>query len=267
MAILISIIIYKNYPYYTFYIKTPEGMAAIPGGSFIMGSKLGLGLKECLKFNKLTESRCNPTSFSAESPAHMVFVDPFYIDKYEVTQKEFQSVFKINLSDRKSYDLPVVNVTWYHSNTFCMSIGKRLPSEAEWEKVAKAENNFQYPWGNNLESPMSNTCDKNCDYPWKREELDDGFRFTSPVGSFPKNSYGVYDMAGNVFEWVNDWYTKDYYANSPKVNPLGPPPSRFKVLKGGSWLDPAYRMRSSGRIGLAPTRTIDHVGFRCAKSS
>lgn len=198
----------------------PEGMALIPAGEFLMG----------------------------EPGAHKkANVDAFFMDKYEVTQKEFERVMGKNRSRFKGENRPVEKVTWYKAEIYCRRVGKRLPTEAEWEKAAKGGKNTLYPWGHAMERGKANFCDANCEGNVEANPLDDGFKYTAPVGSFPPNPYGLYDMAGNVSEWVADSY------------------GRRKSLRGGAWKSPGYFVRPSHRISVAPYRNFPFAGFRCAK--
>lgn len=177
----------------------------------------------------------------------IVNVDSFYIDKYEVTQKKFGAVMKKDSSKFKNDNNPVEKVTWFKARRYCKKVGKRLPKEAEWEKAAKGGSDSLYHWGDEMRSGRANFCDKNCDEHFKNFEIDDGYKNTAPVGSFPPNGYGLYDMAGNVSEWVEDSY------------------GRRKTLRGGSWKSFDFFMRPSHRASIAPYRRFDHAGFRCAK--
>ena len=103
---------------------------------------------------------------------------------------------------------------------------------AEWERAARGKNNFIFSWGNEADSGKANFCDTHCKKRWKADQFDDGFPYTAPVGSFPSNDYGLFDMAGNVYEWVNDWHDEDYYQNSPRENPRGPESGKKKVMRG-----------------------------------
>jgi formylglycine-generating enzyme required for sulfatase activity len=151
---------------------------------------------------------------------------------------------------------PMVKVTWEDAAGFCRWSGGRLPSEAEWEYAARGGvEGFKYPWGNDRSHDQAN---------YWRTGGQDQWTYTAPVGSFPPNAFGLYDMAGNVYEWVADWYSEDYYARSPRTDPAGPPRGQLRVTRGGSgFINPAV-MRISTRLRSAPDTRNVAVGIRCA---
>lgn len=159
--------------------------------------------------------------------------------------------------------LPAQGMTWHQAKEFCAQVDKRLPTEAEWEKAAKAGTDTLYFWGNQAESDKANFCDINCEFDWRSKQLDDGYRKAGPVGSFSPNGYGLHDMAGNVWEWVADWYSPDYYAEAPRHNPKGPSDGENKVMRGGSWVNTPIFTRSAYRSKLGPSQRSHMVGFRC----
>ncbi|HRI37562.1 MAG TPA: formylglycine-generating enzyme family protein [Nitrospira sp.] len=233
-------------------------MVLVPAGEFTMGSNEG---------------------HADEKPAHQVYLDAYYIDKHEVTIGQYGEFLDVNSFDppplwttmaQPSYEnRPVVNVDWKDASNYCKWAGKRLPTEAEWEKAARGTDGRIYPWGNDPPSPARANFGKDRDK-WNNHEA------LVPVGQMKegKSPYGVYDLAGNVWEWVNDWYDPDYYAASPSRNPQGPISGKFKVIRGGSWDLAPERLRSAQRDLNIPT-TTDYdspayrnfnSGFRCAKN-
>ena len=196
-----------------------------------------------------------------EKPVHRVYLDEFFIDKYEVTNEQYnQCVSAGPCSPNNKYDgftdprQPVVGVDWNQASTFCSWAGKRLPTEAEWEKAARGTDGRTYPWGEGIDCSRANYGD--C-----------GHGKTKPVGTYPSGAspYGAMDMAGNVWEWVADWYDAKYYQNSPNRNPTGPSSGLSRVLRGGGWYFSPLNLRVAYRLGLNPTDRGSNVGFRCVR--
>lgn len=193
-------------------------MIGIPTGPFLMGADDG---------------------FADERPQRTVFVKHYLIDKYEVTNQRFRAAgLQAAQSFGKRYalpQLPVVGVTWFQAQAYCHKMGKRLPSEIEWEKAARGTDGRFFPWGNFWDPALAN----------------DG-RGPKPVGSFPQGAspYGVLDMAGNVWEWVQDNYPND---------------KARRILRGGGWHYAAVFMRTSYRRHERPDFSEQRIGFRCAK--
>jgi serine/threonine-protein kinase len=254
-------------------------MVYVPAGQFKMGSD---DLDECLYSN----------------PAHDVSIDAFWIDQTEVTNSMFAKFLNDQgnqLNDGIAWlepgsghrgikygyieehndsfstldgydDYPVIEVSWYGAAAYCAWIGGRLPTEAEWEYAARGPDGNQYPWGNTFDGERVNYCDKYCPESWKDKTFIDGAIRWTDVGSYPEGVSwcGALDMAGNVWEWVNDWWSENYYTNSPTDNPDGPESGDFRIGRGGSWYDEGWRMNSICRKGLQSSSARMHwVGFRC----
>jgi formylglycine-generating enzyme required for sulfatase activity len=237
--------------------KDNAEMVYVPAGEFTMGSDEG---------------------GSDEQPVHTVYQDAFWIDKYEVTNAQYRACVEAGACDEPS-DIayyaanyyaqhPVVYVRWPQAEAYCQWAGKRLPTEAEWEKAARGTDGRTYPWGNTFDGSKLNFCDKNCSFFWNDASVDDGYAFTAPVGSYPAgvSPYGALDMAGNVWEWVADWYDPGYYSQSSGRNPHGPGSGVERVLRGGSWSSTAPYVRGATRHWAYSVHP-DFVGFRCARGS
>ena len=233
-----------------------KDMVFIPSGLFTMGSK----------FNK------------DEKPKHKVAIDGFYLDKYEVTVAQFREFCRARRRKmpKQPYwnneNHPVVNVNWKDAVAYAKWKGKRLPTEAEWEYAARQGNKrLYYSWGN--VKPMRRNGGNIADESIRAEKRNwkiwkgyfDGFVYTSPVGKFNPNSFGLYDMTGNVCEWCADWYQADYYKNSPGIDPKGPDKGTHKVLRGGSWNLGPRQVLTTKRFYLRSDVELNYVGFRCAK--
>lgn len=203
-----------------------------------------------------------------EKPMHKVSLDAFYMDKYETTTARYakfleatgrkQPMFWNQGKQAGQRDYPVVGVDWDDADAYCRWAGKRLPTEAEWEKAARGADGRLFPWGNEEPTPRHANFGRG---EWA------GYSTLTPVGSLEKGKspYGIYDMAGNVWEWVADWYDPRYYASSPSSNPQGASSGDNKVLRGGSWNNPPLILRSTARNWSAPSDRPAYVGFRCAQ--
>ena len=251
------------------YTVVPEGMVMIREGEFQMGND-------------------SEAAADNEKPVHTVFLDSFLIDTQEVTVKEYREFVEETGHPPPDWEIvseyaptdkhPIVNVSWHDAMTFAAWAGKRLPTEAEWEKAARGGSVAKiYPWGNlTPNGKQCNFADKNLThYWWADKKADDGYAFTAPVGSYPKNGYGLFDMGGNVWEWCLDEYDAGFYTVSEGVNPISGAntPQEViesfesvesnRVLRGGSWLVTAPNVRNSTRFMLMPESTNYSVGFRC----
>jgi len=237
-----------------------EEMVLIPAGPFIMGSRQSL-----VELNPVDLLNTDRHALGPEDPAHETILDDYYIDRFEVTNGHYMKFVeasgaaKPRTHDNPDFNdprQPVAGVNWKEANAYCEWRGKRLPSEAEWEKAGRGKRPVKYPWGN--EAPESSRLNYN-------EELNK----TAPVGSYEagKSDYGVHDLSGNVAEWTNDWHLPEYYLFSPKENPPGPEKGQYKVLRGGNWRNNADDVRLTYRNATIPSLRNLGVGFRCAKNA
>lgn len=206
-----------------------------------------------------------------EQPQRVIFLDAFSIDRYEVTNYQYQQFVaatghrKPGLPSRyaksgskvQGVNQPVVYVSWEDASEYCRWRGKRLPTEAEWEKAMRGADGRLWPWGNNERSYGAN---------WAR--VQDGYEVSAPVGTFvtDKSPYGVMDGAGNVIEWVADWYNETYYKGSPERNPPGPEHGTYRVLRGGGYTTTGLDIRITSRSKMMPDFRDETIGFRCANS-
>ncbi|MBM4125144.1 MAG: formylglycine-generating enzyme family protein, partial [Nitrospira sp.] len=261
----------------------------IPAGAFLMGSQEG------------------SDSFTDERPQRTVTLSAFWIDRQEATNAQYERFVAAtghpqpqNLNQAVtlwaqgrplagSERHPVVNVSWHDAAAYCQWAGKRLPTEAEWEKAARGTDGRLYPWGNEWGLDRANSASY---WAGRTVEFKDGKEWsefwiagegariakerglrgevlTMPVGSFPEGAspYGVLDLAGNASEWVQDWYEPYYYVKAPQADPKGPNGVLLKVSRGGSWLKPAKSLRTADRDYGYPDDRPSGTGFRCAKDA
>jgi len=248
--------------------KAKDDMVLVLAGEFVMGS----------------DKKIDRVAYRSELPQRHVHLDTFAIHKYEVTNLQY---LKFILETGRSPQIdwrydggnfqeamahhPVMHVSWYDADAYCRWDGKRLPTEAEWEKAARGEDGRINPWGNQpaglsrvnfgrtgLSGPVRDRPERLLLYP--------------PIISVDKyetgvSPYGAYQMLGNVSEWVADWYDKDYYATAPDRNPKGPATGTQKSFRGGGWMDSTTTMRAAMRNGTDPNTKINWMGFRCAKDA
>jgi len=224
-------------------------MVIIPSSEFVMGS----------------------SAASDERPAHRISLDIYYIDKFEVTNARYAKYMEAATTQQTPHqwstvnltedgDRPVIGVSWADAEAYCRWAGKRLPTEAEWEKAARGTDARKYPWGD--EEPREGIANFGRCCGWS------GFSLLARVGTnlAGQSPYGVHDMAGNVWEWVADWYDSQYYKTSPAQNPKGPGAGREKVIRGGSWSNRGADLRATIRDKVPPTYRNYSIGFRCASS-
>jgi iron(II)-dependent oxidoreductase len=232
-------------------VPASAGMVSIPAGEFWMGRTHTASLEQAIILERDRRD---------DQPAHKIYLDAFTMDVNEVTNADYARFADATRAAKPwtwpggkvakgEERLPVTNVTWTDADAYCRWAGKRLPTEAEWERAARGGlDRKRYPWG------------------------DEGGRgrahigsSTGPtaVGSFPANAFGLHDIAGNVWEWTSDWYERDYYAVSSDRNPTGPPKGRYKVIRGGGWTE-GVQLNSFRNYADPEIRTLI-IGVRCAK--
>jgi formylglycine-generating enzyme required for sulfatase activity len=264
-------------------------MALIPPGEFTMGTPEG------------------SDGFPDEHPERRVYLSGYLIDRFEVTNHAYAAFVhatghRAPENSNQAATLwannqpvpgieqhPVVNVSWDDAATYCRWVGKRLPTEAEWEKAARGTDSRRYPWGNEWDFTMANSASY-----WAQRTIEfssgtdwdafwvngDGARIakekgiqgevlTMPVDSFPRSvsPYGLFGMAGNAAEWVQDWYDPNYYPMALLSDPSGPSRGAIKAMRGGSWLKPARSLRTSDRDWGTMDSRPSGTGFRCAKDA
>ncbi|MBN1137916.1 MAG: SUMF1/EgtB/PvdO family nonheme iron enzyme [Anaerolineae bacterium] len=252
--------------------RLADGMAMVfvPEGPFIMGENADAALNFCSS-HYVNCQEVNADFWKQAAPRHTVTLDPFWIDKTEVTTAMYglcvragaclsENAFSTPIpssyyGDARYADLPISGVNWNSADAYCTWAGARLPTEAEWEKAARGTDGRIFPWGN--DPPRDDLLN----YHLAR-------RGPSAVGSYPAGAspYGALDMAGNVSEWVADWYSSDYYATSPAINPKGPEGSSGRVVRGGNWYSDWLELSTYYRYGAGVTNSNNGLGFRCASS-
>jgi len=273
-------------------------MIHVPAGEFLMGSdaeEVQFAIDSCGEGGTL----CHEDFIADETPQRTIYLDAFWIMQTEVTNAQYAEFVKSDgyadeqwwsadgwswrdenevvepsywdHSDFNAPDQPVVGVSWYEAEAFAnwlsaqTGVDLRLPTEAQWEKAARGTEGYIFPWGNTWDSERLNSCGMKCVFPSQGTE-GDGFAQTAPVGSYRTGAspYGALDMAGNVWEWVADWYDPEYYADTLHTIPAGPDSGAGRVVRGSSWLSNPRHVRAATRGGkYAYDRDYD-VGFRLA---
>jgi formylglycine-generating enzyme required for sulfatase activity len=278
-------------------------MVYVPAGEFAMGTaeaSFPRALDQCL-FDGGGDI-CSPALLEDETPQHMVYLDAYWIDQTEVMVRMFRAFVQatgyetvaekegagtvwVEEDQRWQYQFgadwqhpngpnttvvdnhPVVQVSWEDAAAYCQWAGGRLPTEAEWERAARGPDNAQYPWGNEFDGTRLNYCDANCTWKQKDDQFNDGYSTTAPAGSYPSGASwcGALDLAGNVTEWVQDWYMGHYYLISPAINPGGPKDGQQRAIRGGSWNDGRFYSRITPRnyAGALQSGRSSRLGFRC----
>jgi formylglycine-generating enzyme required for sulfatase activity len=238
-------------------LSCPAGMVYIPAGEFRMGC------------NQTQDPKCEKD----EKPYHQVYLDAYCLDRWEVTAGDYGACFQAgkclptpkgkecNLGRKDRRRHPINCVNWDRAEAYCRWKGKRLPTEAEWEKAARGTDERIYPWGN-----QPPTC-ADAVFPERKEEPGCGSQGTWKVGSKPKGAspYGVMDMAGNVLEWIADWYDRLYYFKSPRQDPPGPMVGSLRILRGGDWWHGnPHTLQVFDRNPIFGALWSKNWGFRCA---
>jgi formylglycine-generating enzyme required for sulfatase activity len=268
-------------------------MVLVPAGAFWMGSAaadIQIRVTECQRSVKPENRGKCAEWFADEGPQRQVFLDAYYIDRQEVTNARFEKFVAANqyrttaeaegwgwvhlVRDGRAQrekikgatwrtpggpgttapaDHPVVQVSWYDADAYCKWAGKRLPTEAEWEKAARGVDGRRYPWGEEWAATRANG--------------DMGAKATRPVGSYPSGAspYDIHDMTGNVFEWVADWQDPAFYQKGQDRNPAGPATGEQRGLRGGGWHSQPIALRAASRGSGVPDFRYNYTGFRCAK--
>ena len=250
----------------------PPNMSAIPAGDFWMGR---------VHFFLIDEVGWLERDRRDDLPAHRVYIDAFNMDKYETTNEEFARFAAATDASTPWYwvkgavpkgeeRFPVHDVTWFQADAYCKWAGKRLPTEAEWERAARGGLDRQkFSWGDGGLGLSGSDTDTQVSAEATNTKRAHVGSPTGPttVGSYPPNGFGLHDMTGNVWEWTNDWYDRDYYSVTPDRNPPGPAKGVYKVIRGGGWSDDDDRnLMNHYRNFSDPSRGAPTIGFRCAKN-
>jgi len=230
-----------------------DDMVPVPAGEFTMGRT---------KLTSDDKTKMRPQILLDDIPARKVFVSAFRLDRYEVTNRKYEQF--VNSAKHKppyhwiggkvaqgSEDVAVYNISWDDAKAYCEWGGKRLPSEAEWERAARGGKELQdYPWGDKIDDKQA------------RFNVESG---VGPVGKYAPNDFGIFDMTGNVAEWTADWFAEDYYKKAESKDPHGPAAGTYKVIRGGAWSDSPKRVTVFFRNWVRPNQRTPNIGFRCAE--
>jgi len=272
--------------------KDQAVMVYVPDGTFVRGTSAARAQALTTQFGDY---------FAVETPQRSIYLSAYYMDKFEVTNHQYAQFLAALATDSPPYahpeapfhkdptptywhdrrlngaTQPVTGVDWYDAYAYCRWAGRRLPTEAQWEKAARGPSGQEYPWGDSWRAAYSNNAEATFGQPILSHQqwihllaplrLDVLQRLTTPVGSFPDgvSPYGVHDMGGNLWEWCQDSYQKDYYQYALSRNPPGPSSSPYKVLRGGCWSSHRGMIRAAYRnYDLATDRHLE-VGFRCIR--
>ena len=237
-------------------------MVLIPEGSFLMGNTPEY--INALRLRLSTEKVMKRGWFDDEIPQHNYYLPAYYIDRYEVTNKQYRKFMQATKYPRPAFfddpmlngdDQPVVGVNWADADAYCWWAKKRLPTEAEWEKAARGTDGKIFPWGNKWLTEYTNS-------------IESGLQKTAPVGRYTwgASEYGVMDMAGNVWEWCSDWYDRYIYRFSSKNRKPRYSRHGHRVIRGGSYLDSSFELRSTYRFRFKQQYNFINIGFRCVKA-
>ena len=266
--------------------ETPVSMVLVPPGEFIMGASED-ERDTVLEFGWSAEWAPRVTALVlSATPAHVVNLSSFYIDKYEVTNSQYQIYLAATGETRADFwdqprfnrpDQPAVGLSWFGAKNFCEWAGKQLPTEAQWEKAARGPKGLSYPWGSTWDRERLHSAEGIAQRSlpnfgtwmgWRESLTDPDLFKPAAVGSFPEGAspYGAMDMAGNVWEWVADWYDEDYYAQAEKENPAGPAVGVDKVLRGGAFDVPSVIPYTWLRENFIPPGFLGSMvtWFRCS---
>jgi formylglycine-generating enzyme required for sulfatase activity len=226
--------------------QTPPGMVYVPEGYFQMGQ--------------------SSSEFEDQRPMHFVYTSAYFIDKHEVSNAEYKKFIEATGHAKPKYwederfnhpNQPVVGVSWFDAMAYSRWKGRRLPTEAEWEKAARGNDGRLYPWGEKWDKGKKL-------YFVNVFGMEDRYEFTAPVNYYATGAspFGALNMAGNVWEWCLDWYDKDYYRISPELDPEGPDAKQMKVLRGGSWVNDIDGIQVTQRTRNLPDIQNNIYGFR-----